>query len=201
MKKKQILIVEDEVIVAQDLSNILKSPNYNVCGLAHSYDSAIDLFKKVIPDLIICDINLGNGKSGIDFIMETKKIKNVPVIFLTAYADEETVSGALETMPQSYLTKPFTEEQILISVNRVLRNNSNRGFQIKKIRTHVPTRRELEIIHFIALGDSSREIADKLCISFETVQSHRKNIFHKYSMSSSAELIAFAHKNKWLSSI
>ena len=73
MKKKQILIVEDEVIVAQDLSNILKSPDNNISGLAHNYDSAIDLFKKVIPDLIICDINLGDGKSGVDFIMETKK--------------------------------------------------------------------------------------------------------------------------------
>lgn len=196
---KQILIVEDEVIVASDLSITLKSEGFKISGIAHNYEEGLDSFKKLIPDLLICDINLGKGKSGIDLVRELKKIKDVPVVFLTAYSDRETFSEAFETLPNSYLTKPFSKNQILVTVERVLMNsekaiNNNRSKSVPK-----PTRREMDIIHFVAKGNSSREISKKLCISFETVQSHRKNILHKYDLSSSAELIAFATKNKWLS--
>ena len=68
-----ILVVEDEIIVAKDISEILVSCGFKVSGIANNYHAAMQLFKSGIPDLIICDINLGKGKSGVDFIKETRK--------------------------------------------------------------------------------------------------------------------------------
>ena len=194
--KAQIQIVEDEVIVARDIKEILQKAGYHISGLAHDYDTGLIQFKNRIPDLLICDINLGNGKNGIELVKELNSIRPIPIIFLTAYSDDDTVSAALNTNPESYLTKPFTKEQLLISVNRILKSFFGDKPQLKDVPN--PTRRELEIIYFIAKGDSSRSIAKKLCISFETVQTHRKNIFNKYNVSSSGELIAYAHKYNWL---
>ena len=194
--KIRIQIVDDEVIVAKDLQRILLEAGYNISGIAHDYKKAADNFKAKIPDLLICDINLGNGLTGIDLVGEIRKVKHIPIIFLTAYSDEDTVNAALKTSPEAYLTKPFTREQLLISVSRILKNTHNKLKHSNEFPP--PTRRELDIIYFIANGDSSRSIANKLCISFETVQTHRKNIFNKYKVTSSGELIAIAHKYNWL---
>jgi DNA-binding NarL/FixJ family response regulator len=193
---KRILIIEDEIIVAKDISEVLESCGYRICGIANNAKSAMQLFKSRIPDMIICDINLGAGKSGVDLIRETQKIKKVPVIYLTAYSDNNTVDNALDTSPASYITKPFTSEQLCIAVNRVFRSiepNADSEMDLPK-----PTKREMEIIQLVADGMSSKKISKKLSISFETVQSHRKNLLNKYNISSSAELIAIAHKNGWL---
>lgn len=192
-----ILVVEDEIIVAKDISEILVSCGYKVTGLANNCHAAMQLFKSGIPDLIICDINLGKGKSGVDFIKETRKIQKVPVVYLTAYSDDKTVDEALGTIPDSYLTKPFTTEQLCITVNRVLRQPEKPI--INQADLPKPTKRELEIIKLIAKGHSSKEISQNLSISFETVQSHRKNLFHKYKINSSAELVVLASKTGWLS--
>lgn len=193
---KQIQVVEDEIIVAKDICAILSGSGYKVTGISSDFESGLSLFKSETPDLIICDINLGRGKSGIDLINEIRLIQNIPVIYLTAYTDDETVNSALKSTPESYLTKPFTSEQLLISVSRVL--GSMADIEPDNNRAEPPTRREMDVLQLIALGDSSKAIAKKLCISFETVQSHRKNLLHKYEVSSSSELIAFAHKNEWL---
>ncbi len=193
---KSILVVEDEIIVAKDISEILVSCGFTISGIANNARSAMQLFKSRIPDLIVCDINLGKGKSGVDFIKETRKIQKVAVVYLTAYSDDQTVDEALDTIPDSYLTKPFTNEQLCIAVNRVLRSPDTRikkGSDLPK-----PTKRELEVLKMIATGHSSKQISRELSISFETVQSHRKNMFNKYKINSSAELIVLAHTYGWL---
>ena len=92
------------------------------------------------------------------------------------------------------MRKPWTAH--LSSVKRVISKvyNGKRA----TLRIPRPTRREMDIISLMAAGNSSREIAEKLCISFDTVQTHRKNIYHKYQVGSSGELIALAHRNNWL---
>ena len=194
--QKHILIIEDESIVAKDIAGIVERAGYKVTGIGNNFEKGLSFFKANIPDLLICDINLGNGKTGINLIEETRKIKPVPVLYLTAYTDNKTVDTALETLPESYLTKPFTKQQLLISVNRILKKNSDNTNN--KNAVPAPTKREMDIIYLIANGESSKSISEKLCISFETVHTHRKNLFHKYNVKSSSELIALAHKNKWL---
>jgi DNA-binding NarL/FixJ family response regulator len=194
---KSILVVEDEIIVAKDISETLVSCGFRISGIANNAMSAMQLFKSRIPDLILCDINLGKGKTGIDFVREAMKIQRVPVVFVTAYSDDNTVNEAFDTIPDAYLTKPFTNEQLCITVNRVLRKA--KGYLKTDPDIPKPTKREMEIIRMIAKGHSSKQISRDLSISFETVQSHRKNLFQKYNINSSAELISLAHKHGWLS--
>lgn len=194
--KKNILIVEDEAIVARDIRQILEKNNFNVAGIAHDADRALKLFKEVKADLLLCDINLGKGESGLELAKKLKSVnKDLYLVFLSAYSDEPTIDGAFEIEPDSYLTKPFSEKQLIVTVKRVL---NHEAVTFTEGTEEVPTNRELEIIRCIADGLTSKEIALKLAISFETVQTHRKNIHTKYNLNSSAELIKLALKNNWI---
>ncbi len=192
--KKRILIIEDDAIVAWDIQQILEKNNFEIIGIANSVKQANELCDGSDIDLVLCDINLGNGGSGIDFIKNLKLLKRgAKIIYVSAYSNEDIIQKAFETQPDSYLTKPFTEEQLIVTVKRVFANRKTPDNYNKK-----PTVRELQIIRCIADGLTSHEIAETLGISFETVQTHRKNILYKYNLGSSAELIAFALKNGWI---
>lgn len=198
MKKKKILIVEDEIIVAADVRMMLETNGYEVTGTAMKYEEAIELFKLQIPDLILCEINLNSGKNGIRFIQKVREFSKTPVIYMTAYTNDDILESALETKPEAYLVKPFDDTQLLITIKRVLKNGKTNGSNRHQIFDNKPTKRELEVIELIARGLTTKEIARELTISFETVQSHRKNILRKYRISSSAELVSVAFINNWV---
>ena len=159
----KILIVEDEFKVAKTYQAILESNGFNVVGIADRYDFALDLFFECEPDVVLCDICLKSKKSGIDFIRHIKKIdEKIVVVFTTSYCDCSTVSLALSLNPKSYLIKPFCESQLVVSVKRVLDNlNANKVNQAEIIED-VPTKREMEVIHLIAEGYTTKEIAKAL---------------------------------------
>lgn len=194
--KKRILIIEDEAIVARDIEQILNNHNYKVTGIVSSANQVIELFDNKKTDLVLCDINLGKGKSGIDIARTLKAIKpDIYIIFLSAYSDEHTVSKAFDVVPDAYLTKPFSEEQLIVAIKRVFANHKNKQ---EEVANNLPTKREKQIIQSVAKGMTSRDIAPHLGISFETVQTHRRNLLNKYKLNSSAELIAYAINNKWI---
>jgi len=195
----KILIVEDEFKQAQLYQRILESDGYQVVGVADSYEFALDLYFEDVPELILCDICLNSKKSGIDFIKHIKKInEKIAVIFTTSFCDSSTLCDALAIHPKSYLIKPFCNEQLLVSVKRVLENYWDTKLQHSEIIEDSPTKREMDVINLIAEGYTTKEIAKALSISFETVQTHRKNILNKFHLNSSAELVSIAHCNKWL---
>ncbi len=196
MSNVDILIVEDEIIVAKDIEQTLASNGFNVVGIARSFEKANEEFLQHLPGLIICDINLRSGLTGIDFIKKVRGDSDIPVIYLTAYSDEETIEKAISTHPGSYITKPFTNEQLLVAVKMILSNESRE--EESSFADHKPTKRELEIIKCIARGMTSHEIAAELGICFETVQTHRKKILGKNHIHSSSELTALAIKNNWM---
>lgn len=109
MSKVNILIVEDESIVARDIQQSLKKLGYNVVGMASTGENAIELAREHKPDLILMDIMLKGSLSGIDAAREVKDALNIPVIFLTAYADSSTLNKAKDTEPFGYIIKPFKE--------------------------------------------------------------------------------------------
>jgi two-component system, LytTR family, response regulator LytT len=109
MEKLNIFIVEDESIVAKDIQNSLTKLGYNVVGSANNGKDAIDRITALKPDLILMDIMIKGGLTGIDVSEKIKEKMNIPVIFLTAYADEATLSRAKITEPYGYVLKPFKE--------------------------------------------------------------------------------------------
>lgn len=109
MEKLNIFIVEDESIVAKDIQNNLIKLGYNVLGIANNGKDAIDQIKELNPDVVLMDIMIKGDLTGIEVAEQIRKFVNVPVIFLTAYADESTLSRAKVTEPYGYILKPFKE--------------------------------------------------------------------------------------------
>lgn len=118
MKNLNILIVEDEVLIAELFKSYLEEVGHTVVGNAISYDEAHDLFLKYRPDLILLDIRLYGAKSGIDFADFLKSTnQKTPFIFLSSQYDNHTLKNALETNPYGYLTKPISKESLRTSVS------------------------------------------------------------------------------------
>lgn len=109
MSKTNILIVEDESIVAKDIQHSLKKLGYNVLDVVSTGENAIASAEEKQPDLVLMDIMLKGAMSGIEAAQVIKDKLNIPVIFLTAYADESTFSKAKITEPYGYIIKPFKE--------------------------------------------------------------------------------------------
>lgn len=114
-----ILVVEDESIVSKDIQNSLKKIGYNVIGSCNNAEEAVNIARDQHPDVVLMDIMLKGPKTGIDAAEEIK-LMNIPVIFLTAYADEATLAKAKVTEPYGYILKPFKEKDLNISVEMAI---------------------------------------------------------------------------------
>lgn len=115
-----ILVVEDESIVAKDIEQCLKRLGYQVIGVLDTAEAAIEAVKKRQPDLVLMDIMLKGEMSGIDAAEAIRDSHRIPVIFLTAYTDESTLSKAKLTEPFGYIIKPFKEIDIQTSIEIAL---------------------------------------------------------------------------------
>ncbi len=116
MSKTNVLVVEDESIVSKDIQLSLKKLGYHVVGAASTGEKALDLVRSEKPDIVLMDIMLKGDVSGIDTAEIVKKEFGIPVIFLTAYADESTLSRAKVTEPYGYIIKPFKEIDLHTSI-------------------------------------------------------------------------------------
>ena len=115
----QILIVEDEAIVAMDLKLHLQDLGYGVAGLASGGEEAIALAARMKPALVLMDISLGAGMDGIEAARHVQAM-DVPVVFLTAFADETTLARAKDSGPYGYLLKPFDERTLHSTIEMAL---------------------------------------------------------------------------------
>ena len=120
MAKTSILVVEDESIVAKDIQNSLKKLGYSVPSVENSGEDAIDAAGQYRPDLILMDIMLKGEISGIEAAEQIKNRYQIPVIFLTAYADESTLNKAKVTEPYGYIIKPFKAIDLHTSIEMAL---------------------------------------------------------------------------------
>ena len=131
--KTNILITEDESIVAKDIQMSLKKLGYNVVGICSSGEDAIKAAEEKKPDLVLMDIMLKGDMSGIEAADVIRSKMNLPVIFLTAYADESTLSKAKVTEPYGYIIKPFKEIDLHTSIEMALYKHQ-KNTDIKKER-------------------------------------------------------------------
>ncbi len=119
--KNKILIVEDESIVAMDIQQSLTKLGYEVMGVASTGKKALEyLSKKSKPDLILMDIMIKGDMTGIDIAEHVNTQDKIPVIFLTAYADDKTLEKAKLTEPYGYILKPFKEIDLKTNIEMAL---------------------------------------------------------------------------------
>lgn len=132
MSKNNILVVEDESIVSKDIQQSLKKLGYNIVGAAATGEKAIELAQENKPDLVLMDIMLKGDMSGIQAAESIREMLNIPVIYLTAYADESTLSKAKVTEPYGYIIKPFKEIDLHTSIEMALYKHAKEREVIKE---------------------------------------------------------------------
>jgi DNA-binding NarL/FixJ family response regulator len=190
-----ILVLEDEMIVAENIAAILKNiGNFSVL-ITDNLEESIQIVSKQNISLIISDINLKDNLNGIEIVKCLQQKYWIPVIYLTAYSDEDYIDSALQTEPISYLIKPFTTRQLEVAVNIAMKVIDIKNTSPNYIK---PSDREIEILTLLSTGLNSKAIANSLYLSEHTIKTHRKNLMRKYNMKSSSELIALASKLKWV---
>lgn len=115
-----VFIVEDESLVAMDLEERLTKMGYNVQGMADNGEEALAALRDYPVDLVLMDIHLRDGMDGVDVAANLRKFSNVPVIFVTAHADESTLRRAGQTEPFGYVLKPFDERELRATIEMAL---------------------------------------------------------------------------------
>ncbi len=130
-----IFIVEDELLIAEMLKEMLFDLSYNVAGVASNYESTINfLSENEKPDLCLVDINLESEKNGFDLVKIIKDQYQIPFIFLTSYSDKKTIQEAVSFQPEAYIIKPFKLNDLYTTIeiakNKQLEN-------VEKERTYI----------------------------------------------------------------
>lgn len=132
MSKVSALIVEDELIIAEDLKGILRELDYDIIGIACDIPKAEAILAKTVPDIALVDIQLRDREDGIRLGKKIKELYHIPVIFITSHADKATIDKAKLISPDGYIVKPFRKEDLFTAIELALFNYSSRqNLQVK----------------------------------------------------------------------
>jgi PAS domain S-box-containing protein len=120
MPKANILIVEDEAVVAADLAGKLERAGYRSVGISSDGEDAIEAAKHLGPDLVLMDIRLAGSMDGIKTAERIQALRNIPIVYLTAHSDMHTLRRAAATEPFGYILKPFEERDVTTQIEIAL---------------------------------------------------------------------------------
>ncbi|SDM42346.1 LytR/AlgR family response regulator transcription factor [Kriegella aquimaris] len=121
--KVKLLIVEDEILLANDIANRLSDNNYTIVGIADTATKALDLLSKNQDiDMLLIDIVLKGDRDGIELARIINDTYNIPFLFLTSHADSYLIERAKSVRPYAYLLKPFNDRQVSIAIELALKN-------------------------------------------------------------------------------
>jgi len=120
MKEAKILVVEDEALVALHLEQRLQMLGHSVVGTAFSGTDALEQTAAHLPDLVLMDINLGRGISGIEAAQQINRFFDIPVVFVTAHSDDAILQKANAAGPYGYVLKPFEDSALRVTIEIAL---------------------------------------------------------------------------------
>lgn len=113
---RRILVVEDQGLIAADLEQTLTKLGYDVVGSASTGEDALAMTAQLAPDLVLMDVRLRGALDGIETAERIHASSDLPVVYLTANADEETIARAKRTSPFGYVVKPFNERELRAAI-------------------------------------------------------------------------------------
>lgn len=197
-------IIEDEDMVRESICNLISAyPGFELCCAHPSVESFLGTTFKKTPDIILLDIGLGGGVTGLQGLKDIKhKCKDADIIMLSTFDDEDRIFKALCGGATAYITKQTPFAKIAEAINIVHRGGSYMSPSIaRKVVTYFApskqttslTARQLQVVQGVVDGLSYKMIADKLLISVETVRDHIKKIYRKLDINSRTELIKKSH--------
>lgn len=203
----KVVVLDDHPMVISGIGHLIL--NFSDFQIVNSFTNSRDLLdwlKEHAVDLIITDIFLPD-MDGIDLCKHLKMNRpEIIVLGMSSQSERSIVMQFIQNGGNGYFLKSITTEELGKCLYRAIDGEIVFSEEVKK-SIHTPnesdfkkipllSRREKEIVQLLTEGKSTKEIADKLCISFLTVQTHRRNILNKYEVKNVAELIHFSLKNK-----
>jgi NarL family two-component system response regulator LiaR len=206
----QVMLVDDHNVVRSGLATFLKAyDDLELVGEAKNGLEALNLCHQKKPDVILMDLMMPE----MDGIAATRAIladyPEIKIIAMTSFEEEELVQGVLAAGAISYLLKNVTSDELAKAIREAASGRSTLSPEAARVLidatrpTKQPlfdlTEREREVLNLVVQGQSNQHIADALVISITTVKAHMSNILSKLQVSSRAEAIAFAIKNKLVS--
>ncbi|HEY3430374.1 MAG TPA: response regulator transcription factor [Cyclobacteriaceae bacterium] len=211
MEVRKVFICEDHTIVLDGLKLVLEQfPEFKIIGNAGQGKGLLTTLESQRPDILILDLNLPDT-DGFTLLEEIRSVnKTILIIILTMYNDESLVDRAKRAGANAFLLKNVDNQELIhvlrnakqdtFYLSQSLKNESEKKkmFQDRFTNRMKLTDREIEIIRLLAQGHSSAYIAKTLFLSTHTVNTHRKNILRKLEVSSTVELVNFAHANNLL---
>lgn len=197
MSEFRLLIVEDDVLIAEEISEICTGQGYDVVDVAHNAGHAITTLQTSQIDMVLLDVNLEDDIDGIDvaeFIVD--KI-NVPFIYITSYANTSVIERAKKTKPIGYIVKPFNIGQLVSTLEISLYNYSQKQMPggldleaINKTLMDALTEREFSVLNHIFHGKTNKQMAAQEYLSINTIKYHIKQLYVKFDANSRSSLLA-----------
>jgi DNA-binding NarL/FixJ family response regulator len=205
---RRVLIIDNHPIVREGLRRVIDhEEDLLVCAEADTAHDARMAIKEYNPDVMIADIGLNQG-DGIELVRDVRAhYPRLPILVLSSHDETIYAERLLSVGANGYIMKHASSEQILISLRRVLdgeiyvsqdvgfnmiRKSATRGTQMSANPIDRLSNRELQILHLIGKGMSTRQTADSLNLSVKTVESHRQRIKMKLNLHSGTHLVQFA---------
>jgi DNA-binding NarL/FixJ family response regulator len=203
MAKTRVLIVDDHPIMRRGLVDVLAgAPEFEVCGQADDVGDALLQVRQLVPDLAIIDVSLPSG-SGLELAKQIQALdSNIRMLFVSIHDDAVFAERALSAGALGYVNKSRPGDELLDAIQKVMRGEIalsqpvsdglvRRGLRSpRETVTGIATlsNRELEVFELIGRGLGTRDIAEKLCLSVKTIESHREHIKSKLKLRSHTAL-------------
>lgn len=204
----RVLLVDDHPITRQGLRALIgQHERFEICGEADGAHQAMEVFGRTKPDVMIADITL-RTTNGIELIKNLKALAPGLIVLVVSMHDENIYAErALRAGAQGYLMKHEASEQIITALERIVRGELYLSERIKEKILHrfaqgrakamespidTLSDREMEVFQLIGGGHSTRQIADRLCLSTKTIDSYREHLKLKLGLDGGAELVRHA---------
>ncbi|HCG56083.1 MULTISPECIES: response regulator transcription factor [Brevibacterium] len=197
----RVILVDDHPVVRAGLRSVIDAPDHiAVVGEASSGEEALAVVDELEPDVVMCDLRLGEGIDGIEV---TKRLNARPtkpaVLILTTFDNDAEIVAALNAGAAGYLLKDINPEDISTAIEKASRGETYLPPEISSkviaaMRNPGPklTRREREVVKLLATGASNAQIAQELFVTEATVKSHLVNVFTKLGVDSRSRAIRVA---------
>jgi len=198
-----VAVVEDHRIVVDGLEKIIsESGMARITGIAYNISECWKMLTISQPDVLLLDVGLPDG-SGMELCPKIKeKYPSVQILILTNYAERNVVMRVMEEGASGYILKNALSEEIIEGIRivaageRFLCEEVNMLLKKQETDSLRLTRREQELLRLIVAGKTSSEIADKMCLGYETIKSYRKNLIFKLNVHNTAQLVRMAVEQK-----
>ena len=208
MKRLRVLIADDHKIVAEGLRSLLE-PEFELAGIVEDGRALIKAAEKMLPDVIVADISMPL-LNGIEAVRQIKEINpDIKVVFLTMHPDVTYAARAFEIGASGYVLKHSAPSELVTAIREAFKGRTyvtpmiagelmqsyKEGSRPQQEDISKLTPRQKEVLQLLAEGHSAKEIADILCISPRTVESHKYKMMEQLNVKTSANLVGYAIKH------